>query len=99
MMWLLIQLNEKKTETKYMCSKNYDKLIMYINTFVGVKKIDDYYFISEHNEFIIHMCEILDWRESVYDKHQESKKTWNLQKTKCKQTIISRNKKVGYKSK
>ena len=80
MIWILIEINEKKKDIKYMGAKNYDTLIKYINTY-NTKKISDYYFISDKKEFVIHMCEMLDWRENN-DKYQKSKKTRYLQTKK-----------------
>ena len=78
MMWILIEMNIKGTKKKFMGAKNYDTLIRYINAFDDVRKIDDYHFDSNDKEFIIQMCEMLDWRDIAYDKHQKSKKTWDL---------------------
>lgn len=78
MIWVLIEMNIKGTKKKFMGAKNYDTLIKYINTFEDVRKIDDYHFDSNDNEFIIQMCEMLEWRDFAYDKHQKSKKTWTI---------------------
>ena len=78
MIWILIELNIKGTKKKFMGAKNYDTLIKYINTFEDVRKIDDYHFDSNDKEFIIQMCVMLEWWDFAFDKHQKSKKTWNL---------------------
>ena len=78
MIWVLIEMNIKSTKKKFMGAKNYDTLIKYINTFEDVRKIDDYHFDSNDKEFIIQMCEMLEWRDFAYDKHQKSKKTWTI---------------------
>lgn len=99
MIWLLIQMNLKGTKKKFMGAKNYDRLLLYINTFDGIRKIDDYHFDSDEYDFVIQMCEMLDWREFVYDKHQKGKKTWNLQKTKGGQRVVSKDKRRSQESK
>lgn len=81
MMWILIEQNVNGKNKKFMGAKNYDRLIKYINTFENVRKKDDYHFDSETKEFIIQMCEMLDWRE-YNDKYQKSKKTRYLQTKK-----------------
>ena len=72
MIWVLIEMNIKGTKKKFMGAKNYDTLIKYINTFEDVRKIDDYHFDSNDKEFIVQMCEMLEWRDFAYDKHQKS---------------------------
>ena len=84
MMWILIEMNIKGTHKKFMGSKNYDTLIKHINTFEDVRKIDDYHFESADKNFIIQMCEMLDWREVAYDKHSKGEKTRYLQTKKVR---------------
>ena len=78
MIWILIEMNINGKQKKFMGSKNYDILIKYINTFESVRKIDDYHFDSESKEFIIQMCEMLDWRDYKNDKFTKGKKIRNL---------------------
>ena len=45
-MFILIQTNEDKSRTKYLCSHSYDAIINYIHTFSKIKKYSDYKYIS-----------------------------------------------------
>lgn len=45
-MFILIQTNEDKTRTKYLCSHSYDAIINYIHTFSRIKKYSDYKYTS-----------------------------------------------------
>ena len=95
MMWILIETNTKGTQKKFMGAKNYDTLIKYINTFMNIRKIDDYHFDSEQKEFVIQMCELLDWRDYKDDKHKKSEKIWNLQTKKSGHGTLPRCKKTS----
>lgn len=45
-MFILIQTNEDKSRTKYLCSHSYDAIINYIHTFSKIKKYSDYKYTS-----------------------------------------------------
>lgn len=45
-MFILIQTNEDKSRTKYLCSHSYDAIINYIHTFSRIKKYSDYKYTS-----------------------------------------------------
>lgn len=45
-MFILIQTNEDKSRTKYLCSYSYDAIINYIHTFSRIKKYSDYKYTS-----------------------------------------------------
>jgi hypothetical protein len=77
-MWLLIQTNERGTKRKYVTSINYDRLIYYINKFNNVKKINDYYFISNDSEVIefkIFLSDNLDGR--LYNEYKQTNSRFN----------------------
>lgn len=46
-MWVLIQHNKNFSRVKYLTSYDYNVIISYINTFSGIKKYNDYLFISK----------------------------------------------------
>lgn len=78
MMWILVEQKYNSSHKRFIGAKNYDTLIKYINTFDDVRKKDDYHFETHDVEFIIQMCEVIEWREQKYDKHQKGKKARNL---------------------
>ena len=75
MMWILIQHNEENTKFKYLSSNDYNAIISYINSFTGVKKYNDYLFISNINKIIfeIKLGEDLDYARKNIQKNKKKK--------------------------
>ena len=92
-MWILIQHNEDNTRFKYVTSHDYNAIISYINSFTGVKKYNDYLFISNINKIIfeIKLGEDLDYEKTSKKKEFNSKVIYN----KEYRSFRKRNKKVG----
>lgn len=74
-MWILIQHNEENTKFKYVTSHDYNAIISYINNFNGVKKYNDYLFISNINKIIfeIKLGECLDYARKEIYKNKKKK--------------------------
>ena len=76
-MWILEQTNKEKTRFKYLASDDYNVIISYINRFSGVKKYNDYYFISRDDVYFkIYLGEDLDSYEKTSKKKEFNKKTF-----------------------
>ena len=60
MMWVVTITSKKSIKIK--SARNYDTIIKYINSYLNVRKKDDYNFYSDEYEFHIYMSEILERR-------------------------------------
>lgn len=56
-MWFLIQTNVSKTRYKFLCTRDYDKIMKYIKSFVDVVRKNEYEYQSNDIIFYIRFGE------------------------------------------